>query len=276
MADRGVARILSVVPPAPGESRPRKSIPPFETPENALRRVVAAYHERGMGIKDVFSAIFGPGHEAAAKKVAERLDSFTETDLRDSFAISLLTVHEYTKSAEYALKTMDFCSTASGRAGASDASEACTASHIARIVSNIGTRLDHNPSDTLDLLFGFSESEHLMGDIIRIIMCLSRISVNTYEPRVFNEVLRATRMLSQYSPSSIPCFVSSMARLSDQGEIDAVWNASGAMVTIWTLRKCCVAYMMDLMEAVHDKDPDGISGIADDLRAIMCDIERRR
>lgn len=268
MAGRAVARkIASLQPPEKGGG----PAPLMEAPEKALARLLGAYRQKGMGLNEMLLNIFGQENRQAAEKAASFASSFSEPQLQSSMALSLITMHEYTKNAGYAAELVDFCIRTSG--GRPGAQAACTAAHAARIAANVGETYCHNPSDTLDILFSFSGSECLKDEIVRVMMCLSRISSATFEPKIFNNVLRATKLLAQVSPSYIRAFLTSMARLSDMGEHGAVNDASGSLIAIWAFRKGCVAYMPGLMDALASRDVDEISRIACDLRALFCKFE---
>lgn len=268
MVGGGVARKIASLQP------PEKSGGPaslMETPRQAFARLPCTYGQRGMGLNEVFLNLFGQENRPAAEKAANFANSFSEPQLQSSMALSLITMHEYAKSADYALKLIDFCiETNNGKPGAQ---AACTGAHVARIAASVGETHFHNPSDTLDILFSFSNSECLRNEIVRIMMCLSRISSKTFEPRIFNNVLRATKLLAEVSPSNVRVFLTSMARLSDMGEHGAVNDASGSLIAIWVFRKGCVAYMPELMDALASRDVGGISRIACDLRALFCKFE---
>ncbi len=273
MVGRGVARkIASIAPPRPEAGLPRKSVPPLESPESMFRRVIEAYMEKGMGPREALSRLFGPGNEEAARRAAERLESFTDPDLRDSFAISFIAMQEYTGNPEHVLKALDFCASLS-RDSRNDVQEACTAAHLARIALNIGEQPGHNPSDTLGLLFDLSANQYLRENMVRALMCLSRISMAVYEPEAFNRVVNALRMLCEVSPSSVPRFLSSMVIFSNSGQKRTVDDACCALIAIWTLRKGYVSFMVELMDAINKADADAVSEIADDLRARICTVE---
>ncbi|HNT60419.1 MAG TPA: hypothetical protein PKJ97_00390 [Candidatus Bilamarchaeaceae archaeon] len=269
MAGREVARKIASLQPA---ERNCGQFRLMETPEREFHRLFEAYQKSGLGLIDIFSRIFGPGKGRAAEKAAGFVSSFPEPHLRSSMAITLITVHEYTKEPDYASRLMDFCTEADG-GGKLGAQAACIGAHVARIAANVGETHHHNPSETLDILFSFSGSAFLRDEIVNVIMCLSRISSGTFEPKIFNNALKATRMLAEVSPSNVRPFLTSLARLSDMGEHEAVNGASGSMIAIWTFRKDCVAYFPGLMDALANRNVAEISAIADEMRSLFCKFE---
>jgi len=277
MAGAVAERRIRLVGEQSGDKPPLKRVlSGRESPQELFSKALSTFRENGMGMRDMVARMFRDACAADLDKIAKSIECFPGPH-QPSFAVNLIVVYEYTRSAECVARIAEKCAALPGSAGESDYESAVFSSHMARVALNLGRDGDEKRvADSIFLLLDVLEHPLFRASAARSLVMFSQVSLRVYTATEFGCALEAFRTLADVAPHEIGDF---SGFIRDAGTMDTIIrDECGSKVTKTTLdivldaslalaiaARCYPQDLNGILAAIRSRNVAAISQFAEDM-----------
>lgn len=247
-----------------------------EAPDELFAKALSAFREKGMGLRDMFSRMFRGAAPDDMEKISNCIERFSGPG-QSAFAVNMIVVYEYTRSAECAVKIAERCLSMPGGDGERSYAVAVFASHMAKVVLNLARDGDEKrAAESVLLLLEALEHPVFSARGLRSLLMFSQASFRVYKATEFDCTVEAFRALADVAPDKISEF---SEFIRDAGNMDTIicseWGERVTKTTIDIVSDASMALVIAaryhpqelnrVLNAIRERNVANISQLADDM-----------